>query len=493
MHAALGTDPAAARRDARTLAADARAIETDLSLAASGFYAEVTADRRDACSGGTSEALRIDPRARLIWQYDDGTKRELVVNRVDASVEARFDIGTAQEDVAFVDAGHGRGGFVCRRSEDTWTLERISYESGQRETVLDLESDERPRLLAGPGGRSLAIATRDGPSWSLALLVGETRVPLPIGSSAVVPATEARFAAFDPSGRLLVWVAPNPIDPARVDFVLTELGPAGPISTRRLAAGQAIADFEISHDGARLAWISTDDAAMRRSLGIADLSTARTVHFIPSPTEGRDVRSFRWSPRGLEVLAVGDLRSDGRDEAILVQPDGLLLFATAMAPPQDLVIDNFRWSPDGQRVAWIAETDSARRLLAIEVAGLNVREMSTEAARVQDFAWSSDGREIAWRIDVDGTSRIVRAFADGNGRRILDRTEAGHDGVQDYAWDPIRARLAFVADVTQRSVFQTLLVDENDAVREMSRADGTGGVTSAARLRWVRFFGTPRR
>ncbi|MCA8971476.1 MAG: hypothetical protein KDC95_16915 [Planctomycetes bacterium] len=469
-----------ALRDRRTETIFAGRTSTTVAPEPGLFFAKVRLDGSDECSGGSSPLLAIDTRTRVLWVSGRDTGSELVVFDLDgARPERRFALPAPPKDVTFVDAGNGHHAWAAHATGGgaTWILEDFDLTRGERAIRLETSSDVRPRLHTTPGGRELVVASWRDEAWHLQLLLPNRAEPYDLGTSNAAQDAPS-VAAVDPAGRAVVWTEASTTIPGTSSFVIAALGPLGPTSLRRISAGARIADFSISRDGKRFAWISTTNTGTRASLGIATLEPARTLYFVPSPAEGQDIHAFHWSPAGDEIVAIGDIRANERDELMIVRSDGKLLFPSSGAPNRTTHITPGSWSPDGSRFAWIETSDGGTRLLATELIGLVTRQMSESGRDVVDLAWATDGRELVWRRRDGSGFELVRAVADGSIRETLRIRDAAAN-VGAYAFDPTSSRLAFVAD---SSVWTARFAEVPQRVSPVDEQ-----VTTAA---WTRFYGT---
>ncbi|MCB9880863.1 MAG: hypothetical protein H6832_09675 [Planctomycetes bacterium] len=476
----FGTSAEDAVRDRRTEAIFAGRTSTTVTPESGPFFAKVRLDGGDECSGGSSPLFAIDTRTRLLWVSARDGGSELVVFDLDGvRPERRFALDALPEDVTFVDAGNGLHAWVAHAAGDgaTWILENVDLTSGDRTTRLATRSDVPPRLHTTPGGRELVVASWRADAWHLQLLLPNRAEPYELGTSNAGRGALS-IAAVDPAGRAVVWTEASTTVPDTSSFVIAALGPLGPTSLRRIAAGARIADFSISRDGKRFAWISTTSTGTRASLGIATLEPARTLYFVPSPAEGQDIHAFHWSPAGDEIVAIGDIRANERDELMIVRGDGRLLFPSSGAPNRTTHITPGSWSPDGSRFAWIETSEVGTRLLATELLGLVTRQMSESGRDVVDLAWSTDGRELVWRRREGSGHELVRALPDGSVRETV-RIGETIANVGAYAFDPTSSRLAFVAD---SSVWTSRFAGNPQRESPVDEH-----VTTAA---WTRFYGT---
>ena len=83
------------------------------------------------------------------------------------------------------------------------------------------------------------------------------------------------------------------------------------------------------------------------------------------------------------------------------------------------------WSPDGNRIAYIADTDSASQIRVVDADGTNDKPLANivrtagHDGKLHSPAWSPDGNRIAFIADMGGLSQIHVVDADGTNDKWL--------------------------------------------------------------------------
>ena len=142
----------------------------------------------------------------------------------------------------------------------------------------------------------------------------------------------------------------------------------------------AVRDYAFSRSGDRFAFT----AGPTQALALASADAPR-----PSPSLGRDVQSFLFSPSGGAIAFVADA-APGRQGDLWVA-------SLAGGPPHKLgqKVGEPRWSARGDRLAWLEEYDPRGRTGRLTVGGPGAKAVPVER-NVSDFDLSPDGGAVAF-------------------------------------------------------------------------------------------------
>lgn len=211
------------------------------------------------------------------------------------------------------------------------------------------------------------------------------------------------------------------------------------VTPAMVAGGRTVAEPRLSPDGARLAFVVTENGASRLVVvdAVGGPEVVVTTDPAPFPSRSTGGGAFDWTPDGAALVYAG------RQGGLWWQP-------VAGGPARNLVEGDDlaapAVSPDGTRVAY--EVD-AHHVEVVGLDGVAPVRLSGDVDFVADPVWSPDGSSVAWmEWDVPAmpwdASRIVVAAADGGSRRVV----AGGDGVQvqQPRFAPDGRSLAYLCD-----------------------------------------------
>jgi Tol biopolymer transport system component len=161
---------------------------------------------------------------------------------------------------------------------------------------------------------------------------------------------------------------------------------------------------------------------------------------------------FGWSPDGKRIVYAAPLLQGGKGVGHVirsVEVDGAGERVHLKTTSQTQGFSSPAFSPDGRRLAYLASQRGLPSLYVARVDG-SARRRIGRIYRVGEgraFDWSPDGRRlvyVAW--DEETVMDIWVANADGSGRRLIVKNEAGLDvfgrriigawNIEDPAWSP---------------------------------------------------------
>jgi Tol biopolymer transport system component len=150
-----------------------------------------------------------------------------------------------------------------------------------------------------------------------------------------------------------------------------------------------------------------------------------------------DDRQPAWSPDRRQVAFTSD--RDGPFAVHVMDADG-----TGVRRLVDTDSFDPAWSPDGTAIAFSgADGAGAQRIMVLELATGELRQLTDGAGHAQRPHWSPDGTMLTYHSDADGSLDVFVVNADGTQARNL--TE--HPGADFHPrWSPDGRSIAFGSD-----------------------------------------------
>jgi TolB protein len=198
------------------------------------------------------------------------------------------------------------------------------------------------------------------------------------------------------------------------DFVRVADSPAGPEF-----------DGSWSPDGKWIAYrdstrgINTDDEIYIAS---ADGKQRRNLTNNPANDWGPD-----WSPDGTTIAFNSDRDHETGTRGYLVNPDG----SNVQRIDVDMWLEYPSWSPDGRKLAFMGALGSNYELFVVDLASLDVKQLTTSPGHDGWPAWSPDGSTIAFasvRDDCQFASPDAECWRSGDIGEHFDIWTIGADG-----------------------------------------------------------------
>jgi len=154
----------------------------------------------------------------------------------------------------------------------------------------------------------------------------------------------------------------------------------------------------LSHDGARIAFVSDASGTPKLWISSADGSNAHPV--APSfGFAGSAEVSPSWSPSGDRIVFVGTI--NGTADLFVVSP-GSDPVALVTGPAADV---EPAWSPKGDEIAFVSDRDGDVELYVVSVPSGEIRRLTNRPGIDAQPSWLPDGR-LAFTSWVDGVPRL---------------------------------------------------------------------------------------
>lgn len=415
---------------------------------------------RAPAAGGTAMRLTAHPGQELFGKFSpDGTQIAFTGQYDgDEQVYVVPATGGVPKQLTFYPA---RGPFSPRHGVDNqvygWTPDGTSIvfrslrdaDGGRSETALytvaaggglavrlpmptsgagDFAPDGR-RLVYSPLFRDFRTWKRYQGGWAQDLYVYD------LATAAVTPIAHSRRTERDP-----MWIGD------RIYFVSDRDGTLNLYSADSSGGGVEQLTRSTSWD---VRWASSDNRGrivyeLGGELRVFDVASKQDRPApITVPTDGlasrparvsaeKQIESFALSPKGERALFVA--RGD-----VFTAPieKGATRNVTNSSNAHD---KHARWSPDGKRIAFISDRTGEEQVYLVDQDGFGKPDALTTrfAAQLQAPEWSPDGKRLAFS-DKDGKV-FVLTVAD---RKVIEVADDAFGGVNDYAWSPDSAYLAF--------------------------------------------------
>lgn len=168
----------------------------------------------------------------------------------------------------------------------------------------------------------------------------------------------------------------------------------------------AVADFDWSPDGTRIAFAGRPEGASNDDIYVIDLDGSNLTRLT---TDTLFEEAPAWSPDGTSIAYVGEANVEM--DIVVMNPDGSdPINLTGGVPGLDLAP---AWSPDGAEIAFVStrQDDGTISIHRMNADGTNIRQIGTHSSL--DIAWSPDGAWFAFTSDDDGQRDIYLLPADG--------------------------------------------------------------------------------
>lgn len=224
-----------------------------------------------------------------------------------------------------------------------------------------------------------------------------------------------------------------------------------------LVAGGNVLDFDISPDGASIAYRADQDAddVFELYVAAADGSGSAKVSAAMANADG-DVAEYEWSPDGSQIVYTADADIDNITEVFLVDRDGANHDKINGSVGGGAVVFLIQptWSPDGRYIAQLVVETATGRRVGINthdttVGGFSSVRITTVPApgNITAFDWAPDSTVVTYTADQDTASirELYAALPDGTGVSKLNPALIANGFVIDFQWAPDASRIAYRA------------------------------------------------
>ncbi|MFZ0614733.1 MAG: hypothetical protein WAM73_20975 [Desulfobacterales bacterium] len=221
-----------------------------------------------------------------------------------------------------------------------------------------------------------------------------------------------------------------------------------------------IGDYQWSPDGMLVAFLADVKILGTNELLVsaADVNSTPTA-ISGTLADGGEVVSFGWAPNNSRIAYLADQFTDEKFDLITVAPD-----VNSLNPKPDpqllsrgIVGDvvEFAWSPDSSRLAYIADGDTLRVFELYTNVPLGTSEFKvsgplTPGGEVAAFAWSPDSKIIAYQASQD-SANVFELFTSEPYRPINNTkisgspTSGGLRTLDAFTWALDGSRVAYIA------------------------------------------------
>ena len=240
-----------------------------------------------------------------------------------------------------------------------------------------------------------------------------------------------------------------------------------------LVADSEVFSFKWSPNSDRLAFTVNHETGFRHELYIVSADSAQpqlvSADMIPRDNDSftLDREAYDWSPNGQRLAYIADQDSAFVAELYSVSENGL--DNTKMNGDLEFGGDvvGFKWSPDSQRVMYRADQDTntvyelysslASGLILINLK-LNVDPDPMTGGNVSNrYDWSHDSASVAYLGDLDTIDKRELYTSGFNGGDKVKVSLNAIDNVSTFIWSPVENRLAYVAVDGDRSDLYSVL------------------------------------
>jgi dipeptidyl aminopeptidase/acylaminoacyl peptidase len=214
--------------------------------------------------------------------------------------------------------------------------------------------------------------------------------------------------------------------------------------------------------------------------------------YLVAPGGDRDLTSGGGKEQGVSFapdgarMAFWSQAPDGVWSLDIAAPDGsgLKVVAPTFRFDPTYAGEPIDWASDGHRVAVASKVDGISRVLVVDVATGDVRDIAGRTlAAAEEAAWSHDARSIAFRgaLDASGTAHalFVVDVASGVARRVSGPLDTGLDavGYGRPAWSPDDRTIVFDAADTSgaTTAFALYSVSPDGSGQRRLTAQGRNG------------------
>ncbi|MFZ0133899.1 MAG: hypothetical protein WAK95_15275 [Desulfobacterales bacterium] len=221
---------------------------------------------------------------------------------------------------------------------------------------------------------------------------------------------------------------------------------------------------------------------------------AFSISNIPASTNTYTIGEYQWSPDGLLIAFLADVKILGTNELLATVAD---INSTPTAISGTLAdggeVVNFAWAPNNSRIAYLADqfTDEKFDLITVvpDVNSLNPRPDPLLLSRgilgdVVEFAWSPDSSRLAYIADGD-TLRVFELYTNvpfGTSEFKISGPLTPGGEVVAFAWSPDSKIIAYQASQDSANVFELFTSEPFSPINntKISGSPSAGGLPDSA-------------
>jgi Tol biopolymer transport system component len=209
----------------------------------------------------------------------------------------------------------------------------------------------------------------------------------------------------------------------------------------------------------------------------------RTGSFNPIRLMGTGFPDYgpRWVPEGPGLVFITEVEVPGALYAIAPRGEGM---ATRLGP-NPATDEPPAFTPDGTRMVFAAATEEGIDLFSSDLAGGDVRRITSDGLRKVQPAVSPDGERVVYGVGPDGAQKLALVGLDGSGGRTL--TDGPSNDGHPY-WLPDGSGLVFDSNRVGVGTDIFHLDLESGSLRNLTNDRGIDLVPSVSPDgRWVAF------
>ena len=251
----------------------------------------------------------------------------------------------------------------------------------------------------------------------------------------------ARNLAWSPDGSKIAFVTMALVNNVIVKGDIWKVNSYGG-KLRQLARHETVELHPTwSPDGKKIAFSSEREG--RSGIWMANINDGCCLKRLTG--QATHVAHPAWSPDGSKIAFVS-LRRDGYYDLWVMRSNGDNLRRLVASEAEEAI--NFlhpAWSPDSKRIAFISKRidDSNEDIWVVNIADLNLKQLTTHIKYDGQHAWSPDGKKIAFMSERGGNRDIWVMDHNGNNLRQLTVNEASDEWP---TWSPDGTKIAFMSE-----------------------------------------------
>ena len=244
--------------------------------------------------------------------------------------------------------------------------------------------------------------------------------------------------------------------------------------------------FSWSPDDSRVAFLSGEQVGFggHYSMYSAQPNGLNLINYTPDRESPQSVTSAKWSPDGTQLLALGDILTEGVKEAFTFSTDGMMAARINSELVEDGNVYFTEWSVDGQQVILKSDQtieDQVNFYSATPMiqGSVQINHALPNFGDVFTLRQSANGKDIIYRADAIVDDRDDFYWKDLEVDSPPQLLFGAHEttSVSDYGWSDDGNYFAVILDSTVPDEFELWIFDvENESVTKVSEIEFGGAI-----------------